>query len=397
MINIKFLILACLTALFAYTSASAVNAPQDVPRFTQDFKSYEWYRAQADIWGEIIKKEPNNGKAWFNYFKANRYLGFYLDSTPDGAKNQSVRMENILQDMGKAIPNSFEYNYCKWWNAGNNFEYVNYLFKAFEIRDDSAEAAPDFIVYYETHFDKNKRDKFLKKWYESKFFSQSLLNYSYNVLMSLDKNAVIITSGDNDTYPLWILQAVKGLRPDVTVLNQQLIQIADYREKFLKDNKIAYDSRIFSDKDYIAKNNYRIMPIFLKSIAEMNAARPVYFALTNDIEVLSEIKSNLYVVGLANKYVKDRIDNIAVLRKNWANFRLDYLNFDFYNENNGYNLTWAPQINMNYIAPAMLLYEHYITMEDSAQAKKLKVLMDKLAKEAKQEDYLKQYFEYRKK
>ncbi|MBR1766488.1 MAG: DUF2723 domain-containing protein [Bacteroidales bacterium] len=86
-------------------------------------------------------------------------------------------------------------------------------------------------------------------------------DFAQNYLKSISKNCVLVTFGDNDTFPLWYAQEVEGTRTDVRILNYTLSGMYWYVEQLF--NKL-YDSEALPftlPKEYygLGKDQFYVM------------------------------------------------------------------------------------------------------------------------------------------
>jgi hypothetical protein len=266
--------------------------------------------------------------------------------------------------MKDAVPGTYEYYDVKVYNDGyQNAENAEDLFKAYALAPDRPEIYSSLVNYYEMKGDREHETEICKKWFDSNEQSSGLLNYNYNVLMSVDDNGILITNGDNDTYPLWILQYALGIKKNVVVVNIALITVDSYRKKLFEENNIPVDD--FKALEQPSQDKI-IQHLITKS------GRTVYFANTLSTGYYKAFEKDLYMVGLVFKYSKESFDNMAVIRNNYErNYLMDYLKMNF--ENNIYEGV-VNGMNMGYLPFLIKLYEHYLLSGEPEKAAGVKNL-----------------------
>ena len=246
-----------------------------------------------------------------------------------------------------------------------------------------------FLIYLLNHYilknDKANIELVCKKWYESNEIPQDILTTLYNMLISLEKNAVLLVNGDNDTYSCWVLQYAKNIRPDVLVLNISFTcGIDGYRTVIFKENGI----KLLNDNEM---NNDEISGQKLfKHLVENLKNRPLYVSAFEGEEMYKEYSDKMYFTGLAFKYSPKPFNNLAVLRDNVENkFLLDFLKQNFHNS---YAQSAVNQMNKGYLSGFLQLYKHYKQIGENDKAKKIKELATTIAQNSEVTEWL-NYFE----
>jgi len=188
-------------------------------------------------------------------------------------------------------------------------------------------------------------------------------DYSYNLLQSCAPNSILFTNGDNDTFPLWYLQDVEGIRRDIKIANLSLLntswyikqlknndpynvgtikmrlsdaqieriapiqwnpqditislpksqpEIKDMFEKFeISDSSVINEGQIkFRMNNTLTFGNVkaiRVQDIMVKEIVESNLwERPIYFAATCSEDSKIGIQDYLRMEGMAFRVVPEK-------------------------------------------------------------------------------------------
>lgn len=383
-----FLLSLCLLA-----PAIQAQKPEKIYPNSVEHKSIPYLKEQSTLWKKEVEKDPKNVVAWYNYYYANRNLGFNDTTDKRSPQEKYDYLKNLVEDMGKSIPNSYEYNLCKWMAGQWDMSLLPYLKKAQELGPDRTEHLDYSIVLGEIEGNKQKRDESSRKKEELGMVSTGMMYYNYNVLMGLAPNAILLTCGDNDTYPIWALQA-KGIRTDVTVLHLYLVGLDEYKNTLfkqlgienwpLKNSDSAKNSK---DKNVIGCNKKDI----ISHIAANKKNLPVYLALTaaGDEAYTKSIEDKLFLTGLAYQYSREPVDNIALLKKNFEQqYALDYVEKAFYQD---ISPGLVGFLNGNYIVPMLKLYDHYKIAGDTPHMEWIKQKMLAICKGSPDEAEIKKH------
>jgi hypothetical protein len=201
-----------------------------------------------------------------------------------------------------------------------------------------------------------------------------LLEYNRNMLISAPLNAILLTNGDNDTYPAWYLQEKRGVRQDVLIVNRNLLNMVDY-VTFLQERGLPLE---MSKKDIEAlKHKKEGGNIITKSdqlIKRLidNVERPFVFATTvyapEKYGVPLTLVGQVFIIGkdgyefAEGRYI-DRSRTEQLLYHEFTYDKISSVPFDSLLFMNRF-------LAVNYVTPFITLFECSDKDKDYAQALK---------------------------
>jgi len=245
-------------------------------------------------------------------------------------------------------------------------------------------------------------------------------DFAYNLLNSCEKDAILFTNGDNDTYPLWYMQYAEGIRQDVRVVNLSLLNLKE-NIKLLRDQEpkvpISFDDEQLKNlqaspwpekreitipipaesyQQYIDKlkpidttltatdnpelsfnviptlqgKGVRVQDLMVIDILKTNQfQRPIYFSSTVTPMNLIGLDDYLSTVGIVRKLLL--VKNIKILPDDTENLLTEVYRYRSFSDPKVKADKSTTYINLNFRNVSLMLTYHYLQMGNKEKAKEI--------------------------
>jgi hypothetical protein len=298
------------------------------------------YASMASYWKGATERNASDANAWLNYYKSLRYSS-YTDHSREVNKEVKKTLDLILNKMASAVPGTFEFYYASYLHNEKSDESFSYLKAAYDLNPLNSELYDDMLCHAVIQGLQQDVKTFAEKLSGTGIYNAAEIEYNRNVFNSVEQNAILITNGNVDTYPLIMMQQMQGFRTDVMIICLEWLNSNKYRE--MVASKLAITSK----------------GLDVSKILNSGTSRPVYVSLTLPPSVLKKYSNQLYCTGLAMKHSFTPLKNLESLAYNWE--------FLFAKS----RLNTSDQINRNYLVPLIQLRSYYEAQGRGGEAAKV--------------------------
>ncbi len=222
------------------------------------------------------------------FFMTGIAIVLYLNQTPMQPRERDY-----------AYAGSF-YAFAIWLGVG-----VFAIFDKFRKMSSSAIAFPvtavltltvPAIMLAENYDDHNRAGKYAAR------------DFAANYLNSCDKNAILITNGDNDTFPLWYAQEVENIRTDVRVVNYMLASgdwyVHQLARKIYNSEPLKFQ---LTPHDY-DKGINEVVPMYEQTTARADIRQVMNFIASDDSRSKATLNSGESVNFIPTRKMRLMVD-----------------------------------------------------------------------------------------
>lgn len=307
----------------------SVEKAETIESFASNSHEAEWYGAQAQAWQKVVNENPKNEWAWRNLFRATCYHDMFTDGLDDD-QDQS-KTADVLRKMEAAFPDSYVLNLCKGrfcLTTDSAARRGDNIFRAIELMPEDANAEDvDYLAcrLWVTDPENGKIVELNKRTYKQGYYPERILRYNWNMLQSMEQDALYFANGDNNTKPMKTLQDALDMRSDVVVIPMSFLYVDKFRNVLFKRLGISPKEVNWAEYSQYGENWSKrfYSDIIMYLIRE--SKRPTYFSA--DVLTHADLDNDsIYNEGLLLKWSDHQYDNFAVAMHNVKEvYHLDYL------------------------------------------------------------------------
>jgi hypothetical protein len=297
--RLALIILVALVTSGCQRAPKELERPEKILSMRQVVYDSATYVKLASLWEKYYDVYPSED-AYANWMYAARYAGL-SDYGSLLEKGVGKYPSNPVLLYLKALANNS-------WQV--DLESQQLLERAAALDPEYMDPWYGLTITYLAHGNRENADAALRRLLNGRAVEDEIMDFSYNMFASMDSNAILITNGDNDTYPGWILTRIIRYRPDVKIVNRSLLNTDWYFSLIMREGVPSFISQAVYDslgkqvsaemsRARSAQVPYQQVPLLGDRLvvrvieAAQRVGYPVYFACTLD------------PVDLLQKYVRE--------------------------------------------------------------------------------------------
>jgi tetratricopeptide (TPR) repeat protein len=269
-----------LAVVLAGGIADGDPTPERIVSMRNRFLRPERYAELRQEWKAYTETHPNDPLGWSQLAKAARYAGAPCEEYIKYAE-KAVR---LAPNNAEACATLGSYRWCIYCASEpqDPREAIRLLERALQLDPSLDDPHYTLWVMRLSQGQRAEADAHLRTLLDRGRMPEPLVDFGHNLLVGLEPNAILLTNGDNDTYPLVALQTARKFRTDVAVVNLSLLNIEWYRRD-LRNGRLAVPVPLLEKSTEGIKSwtpSRQAVKGLLESLQMDGWKRPLYAAAT---------------------------------------------------------------------------------------------------------------------